>query len=428
MNFFKFFLLFLLTFNCYAQDKIKLLDTLNSNFFKVELLKFYKEKYNLFNSNLNINTSGQTKLSKTIYLEYQEEFLEKIKNDNFISDESINDYAQKLLLEILEKNKLNKKDYKILISKDPEINAYNSGDGTIVVNFGLFTILDSEDELVFVLCHEVSHQELQHVKKEVESFVNLQTSEEIVNKTKEIKKLKYNRSRAANTFLLKLNYKNYFHRRKKEIEADSLGFYFYSKTNRDLNKSKTLLEKLNESNKEKDSLTIQDYKVFFETGAYKLKNKFFEIEKSIFNKYDYKPAYLIDSLKTHPDCSTRIKKIEKFIKNQNFRSASSEGFLEIKKNANYQNLYNLYLSGEFGICLYETLKKYKISNDLFYEDLIILTLVEIKKAKENQVLSKYVPQLDYVYNSASLNRFINLMNNLKISDLEILIQKFKWEK
>lgn len=425
MNFFKFFLLFLLTFNCYAQDKIKLLDTLNSNFFKVELLKFYKEKYNIFNSNLNINTSGQTKLSKTIYLEYQEEFLEKIKNDNFISDKSINDYVQKLLLEILEKNKLSKKDYKILISKDPEINAYNSGDGTIVVNFGLFTILESEDELVFVLCHEISHQELQHVKKEVESFVNLQVSEEIVSKTKEIKKLKYNRSRAANTFLLKLNYKNYFHRRKKEIEADSLGFYFYSKTNRDLKKTTTLLEKLNESNKEKDSLTVQDYKVLFETGSYKLKNKYFEIEKSIFNKYDYKPAYQIDSLKTHPDCLTRIKKIEKFIKNQNFKSASSEEFLELKKIANYQNLYNLYLSGEFGICLYESLKKYKGSNDLFYENLIFLTLVDIKKAKENQTLSKCVPQVDYVYNSESLNRFITLMNNLKSSDLEILIQKFK---
>ena len=78
------------------------------------------------------------------------------------------------------------------------------------------------------------------------------------------------------------------------------------------------------------------------------------------------------------------------------------------------NLYNLYLSGEFGICLYESLKKYKGSNDLFYENLIFLTLVDVKKAKENQTLSRCVPQLDYVYNSESLNRFITLMNNLKL--------------
>jgi hypothetical protein len=99
--------------------------------------------------------------------------------------------------------------------------------------------------------------------------------------------------------------------------------------------------------------------------------------------------------------------------------------LELKRIANYQNLYNLYLSGEFGICLYESLKKYKGSNDLFYKNLILLTLVDIKKAKENQTLSMCVPKIDYVYNSESFNRFITLMNNLKIGDLEILIQKFK---
>ena len=102
--------------------------------------------------------------------------------------------------------------------------------------------------------------------------------------------------------------------------------------------------------------------------------------------------------------------------------------MELKKNANYQNLYNLYLSGEFGICLYESLKIYKKSNDLFYKDLIFLNLSEIKKAKENQTLSKHIPQVDYIYNSVSLNRFINLMNNIRSSDLEIIIQNFKWKK
>jgi Zn-dependent protease with chaperone function len=419
------FLFIIITYSSLAQDKTLVLDTSNADSFKLELLEFYKSKYAIFNKSLTLNSAEKSKISKTIYLEYQEEFLEKINKNNFISDKNLNDYFQKLIFEILDKNKLNKKEYKILISKDPEINAYNCGDGTIVVNYGLLNILDNEDELVFVLCHEISHQELQHVKKEIDNFVSLHTSEEIIDKTKEIKKLKYNRTRAANTFLLKLNYKNYAQRRKKEIEADSLGFYFYSKMNRDLSNSVSLLAKLNESNREKDSLVIKDYRILFETETFKLKNKHFEIEKSIFNKYDYKPSYQIDSLKTHPDCLTRIKKIEKFITNQNFKSSSSEIFVEIKKNVNYQNLYNLYLSGEFGVSLYESLKKYKVDNNVFYKDLIFLNLAEILKAKENQTLSKHVPQIDYVYNSTSLNRFINLMNNLKISDIEILIQKFK---
>ena len=43
------------------------IEPINSNSFKEDLLKFYKEKYNTFNSNINI--AGQTKLLKTIYLE-----------------------------------------------------------------------------------------------------------------------------------------------------------------------------------------------------------------------------------------------------------------------------------------------------------------------------------------------------------------------
>ena len=424
MKFFKILLLTIFSFNCHAQDKIILLDTINSNSFKEDLLKFYKEKYNTFNSNINI--AGQTKLLKKIYLEYQEEFLDKIKNDNFISDERLNYYAQKLLFEILDVNKLDKKKYKILISRDSEINAYNSGDGTIVINFGLFTALENEDELVFVLCHEIGHQELQHVKREVDNFVKQNTSEEIAKETNDIKKLKYNKSKAANNLLLKLNYKNYYQRRKKETEADSIGFHYYKKTGRNLSNSISLLNKLNDSNKEKDSITVEDYKELFETGTYKLKNKYFEVEKSIFNKYDYKPAYEIDSLRTHPDCLTRIKKIEKFISNQNTQSSDSEKFLEYKKYANYQNLYNLYLSKNFGLSLYQTLKEYKQYKDnSFYKDLIFLNLVELQKAKNNQTLSKHVPQTDNVYNSQSLNRFINLINNLKTNDLEIIIKKFR---
>ncbi|GAA4760255.1 MULTISPECIES: M48 family metalloprotease [Flavobacterium] len=420
-------ILFLIVFSlkCFGQERIELLDTINSNSFKHELSEFYKLKYTTFNESLDVNSVNKSKLSKNIYLEYQKEFLEKIGNNNFISDKNLNDYAQKLLFEILDINKLAKKDYRVLVSNDSEKNAYNTGDGTIVVNYGLFTVLDNEDELVFVLCHEIGHQVLQHVKKEVDNFVSLNTSEEIINKTKEIKNLKYNRSKAANTFLLKLNYKNYFHRRKKEIEADSLGFHFYSKTKRDLNNSISLLNKLDDSNKEMDSLTVRDYKTLFETETYKIKNKYFEVEESIFKKYDYKPAYQIDSLKTHPDCLYRIKNLQKFINNQNIKAIDSSKFIELKKKANYQNLYNLYVRGEFGICLYESLKEYKKTSSKFYKDLIFLNLIEIQKAKRNQTISKYIPQMDLVYNSPSLNRFINIINNLKNTDLEIIIQKFK---
>lgn len=424
MKILKIIIFFFLFFKVQAQNKFVLLDTLDSQKFKSELLEFYQTKFNNFNSKLNLNS--QSKIYKNVYLEHQNEFLEKIKLNNFVSDKNINSYLQKLVEEILGKNKVDKNDYKILISKDSEINAYNTGDGSVIVNYGLFTVLESEDELVFVLCHEISHQQLQHVRKEIELFVKQSTSDEIINKTKEIKKLKFNKASAANSLLMKLNYKNYYQRRKKEIEADSLGFIYYKNTNRELRNTISLLQKLDVSNSEKDSLTIQNYKDIFETDLFKLKNKYFEMEKSIFNKYDYKPSYDIDSLKTHPDCATRIKKLEKLISKQLSKVDSTDNFSEIKKNASNQNLINLYLNKEYGICLYQTLKKF-INNkeNLFYRELIYLNLVEIQKSKLNQTTSKYIPQIDNINNSVSLNRFITFINNIRVHDLEIIISQYK---
>jgi hypothetical protein len=85
----------------------------------------------------------------------------------------------------------------------------------------------------------------------------------------------------------------------------------------------------------------------------------------------------------------------------------------------------LYLKGDFGICLYESLKRYKMDKSLFYKDLIFLNLIAIQNAKKELTLSKHIPQVDYVYNSSSLNRFISMISNFKNTDLEIIIQKFK---
>ena len=47
----------------------------------------------------------------------------------------------------------------------------------------------------------------------------------------------------------------------------------------------TLLEKLDFSDIEKDSLTIDDYKLIFTKNDFKVKKSWFEREESIFKKY-----------------------------------------------------------------------------------------------------------------------------------------------
>lgn len=394
---------------------------------KKDLKMEYTKKFELVNKNMVASSSSEKSIIKEISGETQKDFLKAIDNNNFLCDPNLNSYLQKLFSEILTKNQINPELYKILLSKDSSVNARNWGDGIVVLNYGLFLAVENEDELMFVISHEIGHQCLNHVKLGTERYAKLYTSKDIAQKTKEIQNQKYGKATKANDLLKNLMYQNYSQHRKKEIAADSLGLALYMKTSRNPKAAITLLEKLDVSDTEKDSLTIADYKSLFEQNGFKVKEKYFVQEESLFQKYDSEKRIEVDSLKTHPDCATRIVLLKKYVNNTFKETVSkSEEFGQIKKNSINQNLINLYTEKSFGISLYETLKVYKNDKEnTFYKNIIFLNLVEIQKSRANYTINRYVPSYDNKNNTASLNRFVSFINNLKISDFDILLTNFK---
>lgn len=387
----------------------------------------FKKKFESINKNLNYPNTAERNIIKEIFIKTQSDFLERINENDFLCSNDASQYLQRLLNEILTKNKIDTADYKILLSKDSEVNAANMGNGVVVVNYGMFLAVENEDELVFVISHEIAHQCLDHVKQSIEKYAKLSTSKEIVEKTKEIQKQKYGKASKANDLLKNLMYQNYSQRRKKEIAADSLGMTLYLKTLRNPKASITLLEKLNVSDKEKDSLTVADYKSIFEQNEFKIKEKYFQQEESLFKQYDGEKRIETDSLKSHPDCTARIQLIRKQL-NDTFKGneTKSNDFDQIKKKSLKQNLVNLYSEKSYGQSLYETLKLYKNDKEnAFYKHLIFLNLTEIQKSRSNYTINRYVPSYDNKYNTSSLNRFISFLNNIKISDFDTIINSFK---
>ncbi len=324
-----------------GQSNLIIADSISIHGCKTVLTTEYTKKFEVINKNISSTTNAQKNIIKGIYNEIQDDFWGKIKRNNFICDDNINPYLQVLMEEVLTKNGIDTKPYRILLSRDSDANAYNTGDGTIVIHFGLFLTVENEDELVFVISHEIGHQYLSHVKKDIESFAKLSTSSEIVKKTREIRNQKYGKATMADDLLKKIRYQNYNIRRKKEFEADSIGRIFYKKTLRNPKAMVTILEKLDSSDTEKDSLTIADYKLIFENNGFKVKERYFEQEESLFKAYDNEKRIAVDSLKSHPDCAARIKKISRDLENKFLGSLNtSKNFLEIKENSIYQNLFN----------------------------------------------------------------------------------------
>ena len=411
-----------------AQLNFTAIDTTASATCKLGLEEEYKAKFKVFNKGVAAATSAQKSILKDIYSGAQESFLERIQNNDFICDNELNPYLQGLMAEILTQNGINVKEYRMLLSREADVNAYNTGDGTIVVHYGLLNSVDTEDELVFVICHEVGHQYLEHRKKWVESIAQVSTSEEVIKKTREIKKQKYGRGTQATQFLKGIMYQKYSMRRQEEIEADSIGLVFYKKTLRNQTAPVTMLEKLDKSDKEKDTLTVADYRFIFEKNGVKLKDRYFEEDETLFNQYDKTPQRIdVDSLKTHPDCTTRIALLKGYLNNQfNGSPKTSSAFEKLKVNCAYQNLLNLYNAEEYGFALYEALKLYKHEpENPFLKNIIYITLVKLKDSRVSYTINRYVPSHDKLTNSASENRFISFINNIKLSDLDIIVNTFK---
>lgn len=409
-----------------SQLNFTTIDTASSGC-KIYLNLEYKKKFENINKMKSTLNSAQKNITKEIYSEIQDNFLEKINSNNFICDDKINPYLQGLMGEVLAKNNIKQEGYKMLLSRNSEINAYNTGDGTIVVNYGLFLATDNEDELVFIISHEIGHQFLNHMKNDIEAFAQLSTSEEVVRKTKEIRRQKYGKATTASDLLKNIRYQNYSERRKKEIEADSIGLVFYKKTLRNPKAAIAVLGKLDDSDKEKDSIMPADYKRIFEKGGFVVKQKYFEEEESLFKKYDKTKRINVDSLKTHPDCITRVKLLKDHLDNKfTDQYSSSNSFSEIKKNSTYQNLFNLFTAEKYGLSLYEALKLYKDdSENPILKNIIYLNFAKIYASRGNYTINRYVPAHDNLHNTASLNRFVSFVNNIKMTDLEIIMNNFK---
>ena len=413
----------LFSINGFAQFSAIGSDTLSSKVCNGLLHIEYTKKFSASNKSITSNNNAQKNIIKNIYSEIQSDFLEKILRNNFVCNKKLSEYLQGLLSEILTKNNIDPATYRILLSRDSDMNAYNTGEGTIVINYGLFIDVDNEDELVFVISHEIGHQYLGHIKNDIEAFAKLSTSEAIIKKTKEIQNHKYGKATLAGDLLKNISYQNYYHRRMREFQADSIGFVFYKNTGRNPQAAIQILSKLKDSDVEKDSLTIADYKAMFNKNGYKIKTNYFEEEASLFNQYDNEKRFEIDSLRSHPACQTRMDMIAKQLHDKR-----SEGFMnstffsEIKASSPIQNLYNLYYSEKYGLSLYEALKQYKRNDkDLSLKEIIRLNLGKIRNARLSYTINRYVPRVDNKENTDSLNRFIRLLNNISISEFETII-------
>ncbi len=311
-------------------------------------------------------------------------------------------------------------------------NAYNSGEGTIMVNIGLLSILENEAQLAFILGHEIAHQSMNHQLKSFEEFHDFMYSEDFQNLIKNANKSGIERYTKLKGLIKTFSIDHSRHSRGNETESDSMGFVYLSNTSYDLSKGIIAIERLKLADTELfDMNTILATNFNFETAPFK--NEWIARKQSMSDKMKYDLSKETkDSLSTHPDTEMRYTKLKEQLSSSSINpserseaAVSKEQFSKMKQAFQYQTIHYLIEINEISKAMYYILKfqdegdRSRYLTKKMYECLQI-----IQKKLHDHNLGRYVEARNPFF-LAEYNKLLIFIDNLNSKDIESIITNYK---
>jgi hypothetical protein len=312
---------------------------------------------------------------------------------------------------------------KFYIKRSVVANAACYGEGTIMVNLGLFLWVDNDDELALVLAHEMAHQLLNHIESKIEKSIATLTSDDFKEELKNIKKADYGKFERYRNLMKGLNMESGKHSRYKESEADSLGVVLARNAGYNIPNGSKILLKLDKV----DGLFTSD-------KLYVLKD-FFEKAPIDLTYFKVKPKYNglsgvnvtmnadkdFDSIKTHPDCIKRYEAIagKNEPVNLNCCTALNSQYDMYKKRAMLEMVRYLYENNALGLCVHLSLFALKNNyNPGFYN--CILSLCFSKLYANDKKLERFNSANSDAARGSNLKQLQDFLFDVSTPDLDAL--------
>ena len=271
-------------------------------------------------------------------------------------------YLNKLLQEIVSGNALlQAASVHCYFSRSGVPNASYLGEGIIVFNMGLFKRLRNESQAAFVLCHELAHCMLHHSENSIRKYVSTLNSDEVQQELRAIKKNEYNKRTGLEKLLRNITFDSRRHTRDHESQADSMAVELISNTRFATGEALSTLALLDSI--DTDSLdTEAALKRFFDAPGYRFQKRWLSKQTSLLGVAApaEEDAVLADSLKTHPDCPSRIKWVQPLVNKyksprQRLFLIDSSLFEQTKSLFEYEIIEYAYAAGNYTKSLFYTL-------------------------------------------------------------------------
>ncbi|CAN5526788.1 hypothetical protein BH11BAC3_BH11BAC3_04270 [soil metagenome] len=279
------------------------------------------------------------------------------KDDGVIYDTLLLNKCNSIGNRIIAANKnYNFDSVKFYINRSSVPNAACYGDGTIMVNLGLFLWIDNEDELALVLGHEMSHQVLNHLGSQLEKNIAKLTSEDFKDELKDIKKSKDGKYDRFKKLMKDFSIETSKHSTYKETEADSLAEVMIKRAGFNTINGSLILLKLDNSDAIYTAPTLYSVREFFEKKP--VDQSFFVVKR----KYNGLSSANVtmnadvdfDSIKTHPDCIKRYEAVAGFGTKPtvNCCTTLTSAYNVYKERAMQEIVRNLYENKVIGLCVH----------------------------------------------------------------------------
>ena len=162
--------------------------------------------------------------AEVMYERRSDQLIEAVRDSQYTFDPAAHDYFNQLLRGIISANGLTV-DPLILLSRSPAVNASSYGDGIFVIDAGLIRKIHYREEIAFVLCHELAHDQLNHTAKRITAFAAQYDPDESKRKKRREYRRRYRREGRVGMLnsWQEAIYADKRRTRAFELSADSLG-------------------------------------------------------------------------------------------------------------------------------------------------------------------------------------------------------------
>ena len=352
---------------------------------------------------------------KKIYDARAEYILKKLEDDEFIRCDQVNSLVEETVNEIWNSNPWLKRPSLVVLDREITFNAYNFGEGTIGVHFGVFRRLSNTSELAFMLAHEMAHYHLDHVNSLVRHHVRRRKEG---NHDELFSAAKYGDIDAVSS----LFYENYSYSRENELAADSLAFIIINQSPFDVSACRGVLEKIDSADESEfiSHPSIRDHLSF---KKYPFKDHWLGSRQSVLSNTEA-PNFIFnkDSIRTHPLAQERLEAYQTFL-NENPTSTKDLISLNDLKSFVDEEIIDVAKSAKrYEYAFYYALKLRELypKNELFTLSLFEI-LMDLYTARQDHNFGIYV---SHVSENDWLKVYVNFLNNLNLSEIGALAYHF----